>query len=128
MTVVGASVFQASTQIRLAAIRSEIGAAVKLELPHPVSQHFSGVWYAADSLKTALPDAPRTCPEYNNADTISLHSILHELELRFATTTASSKPRAAPHWNSGRSSEGLATSAFSLERRKWSDAPCNTEA
>ena len=116
--MVGASVFQASTKTRLAAIRSEISAAVKLELPHPVSQHFGGVWDAADSLKTTLPDAPRTCPEYNNADAISLHSVLHELELRFATTNASSKPRAAPHLNSGRSSEGLATSVFSREKRK----------
>jgi hypothetical protein len=116
--VVGVSVFQASTKIRLAAVRSEIGAAVKLELPHPVSQHFGGVWDAADSLETALPDAPRTCPEHDNMGSISLHSILHELELRFATTTASSKLRAAPHWNSGRSSEGLATSVFSREKRK----------
>ena len=101
---------------------------MKLDLSHPVSQHFGGVQDAADSLETALPEAPRTHPQNNNIGMISLHSVLHELELRLAIVPAISKPRAVPHWNPGRSSEGLITSVLSSEMTRPSDCLCSTQA
>ncbi len=101
---------------------------MKLDLSHPVSQHFGGVRDAADSLETALPEAPRTRPQNNNVGMISLHSVLHELELRLAIVPAGSKPRAVPHCNPGRSSEGLITSLLSSEIATATDCLCRTQA
>jgi hypothetical protein len=99
---------------------------VKLELSHLVSQHFGDVRDAGDSLETALPDAPRTHPKNNNIGTISLHSVLHELEMRLAAVPASSKARAVPHWNLRRSSEGLITPVLSWEMASPNDYPYST--
>ena len=99
---------------------------MKLELSHAVSQHFGGVQDTGYSLETALPDAPRTRPKNNNIGTISLHSVLHELEMRLAAVPASSKARAVPHWNLRRSSEGLITPVLSSEVASPNDCPYRT--
>ncbi len=86
-------------RFRSAEIRSEFGSSVELELSHLVSQHFGDVRDAGDSLETALPDAPRTHPKNNNIGTISLHSVLHELEVRIATITAQQQSLCRPTVN-----------------------------
>ena len=54
---------------------------VPLAVLHLVSQHFGDVRDASDSLRTSLPDAPRTHPKNNNIGTRTLHSVLRELEV-----------------------------------------------
>ena len=77
------------------------GPSVEREPSHLLSQHFGDVRGVRDSRRTALGDAPKTHPKNYPIGLISLHSVLHELEVRLATVPASSKVRAIPRRNLG---------------------------
>ena len=87
--------------------------AVEREPSDFLLHYFRDVRNKGDPPETALRDAPKTHPKHDPLGLISLHSVLHELEVRSATVPAKSKARAVPHGNLNRAFEGLVPPAFS---------------